>query len=144
MHYVLVHMYSLITLFPVDLLWIPVSIPQAALVVAHVLLSFLALWPIVVLMHVNIVILLMSLSSPSLSPFSLSLPLSLSPFPLSPPLSPFLGDRVAIEPGVPCRTCSYCKSGRYNLCPDMQFCATPPVNGSLANYYVHAADFCYK
>lgn len=75
----------------------------------------------------------MSLSSPSLSPFppSLSLP-------------PFLGDRVAIEPGVPCRTCSYCKSGRYNLCPDMQFCATPPVNGSLANYYVHAADFCYK
>ncbi|XP_003388020.1 PREDICTED: sorbitol dehydrogenase-like [Amphimedon queenslandica] len=55
-----------------------------------------------------------------------------------------LGDRVAIEPGVPCRTCSYCKGGRYNLCPDMQFCATPPVNGSLANYYVHAADFCYK
>ena len=133
MHYVLVHMYSLITLFPVDLLWIPVSIPQAALVVAHILLSFLALWPIVVLMHVNIVILLMSLSFPSLSPF-----------PLSPSLSPFLGDRVAIEPGVPCRTCSYCKSGRYNLCPDMQFCATPPVNGSLANYYVHAADFCYK
>ena len=79
-----------------------------------------------------------------LSLLSLSLPLSLSPFPLSPPLSPFLGDRVAIEPGVPCRTCSYCKSGRYNLCPDMQFCATPPVNGSLANYYVHAADFCYK
>lgn len=55
-----------------------------------------------------------------------------------------IGDRVAIEPGVPCRTCSFCKAGRYNLCPDMKFCATPPVDGSLARYYVHAADFCYK
>ncbi|KJE93008.1 sorbitol dehydrogenase [Capsaspora owczarzaki ATCC 30864] len=54
------------------------------------------------------------------------------------------GDRVAIEPGVPCRLCSYCKTGRYNLCPDMQFCATPPVNGSLARFYVHPADFCFK
>jgi L-iditol 2-dehydrogenase len=54
------------------------------------------------------------------------------------------GDRVAIEPGVPCRTCSFCKAGRYNLCPDMRFCATPPIDGSLANYYVHASDFCYK
>ena len=54
------------------------------------------------------------------------------------------GDRVAIEPGVSCRGCDYCKTGRYNLCPDMQFCATPPVDGNLARYYVHAADFCYK
>jgi L-iditol 2-dehydrogenase len=54
------------------------------------------------------------------------------------------GDRVAIEPGVPCRLCSFCKGGRYNLCRDMQFCATPPVDGSLARYYTHAADFCYK
>jgi len=55
-----------------------------------------------------------------------------------------VGDRVAIEPGVPCRRCGYCKEGVYNLCPDMQFCATPPVHGNLARYYVHAADFCYK
>jgi len=54
------------------------------------------------------------------------------------------GDRVAIEPGVPCRQCIYCKTGVYNLCPDMQFCATPPVHGNLARYYLHAADFCYK
>ncbi len=54
------------------------------------------------------------------------------------------GDRVAVEPGVPCRVCSFCKEGRYNLCPDMRFCATPPVDGSLARYYTHAADFCYK
>ncbi len=56
----------------------------------------------------------------------------------------FAGDRVAVEPGVPCRMCSFCKAGRYNLCHDMRFCATPPVDGSLARYYVHPADFCYK
>ncbi|KAK3098620.1 hypothetical protein FSP39_021283, partial [Pinctada imbricata] len=55
-----------------------------------------------------------------------------------------VGDRVAIEPGVPCRACSDCKRGRYNLCPDMKFCATPPIHGNLARYYVHKADFCFK
>lgn len=55
-----------------------------------------------------------------------------------------VGDRVAIEPGVPCRRCSSCKLGRYNLCAKMRFCATPPVHGSLSKYFVHDADFCFK
>lgn len=55
-----------------------------------------------------------------------------------------IGDRVAIEPGVPCRICTYCKEGRYNLCQDIVFCATPPVHGSLRRFYKHAADFCFK
>lgn len=54
------------------------------------------------------------------------------------------GDRVAIEPGVPCRICQFCKIGKYNLCPDIKFCATPPDDGNLARYYVHAADFCFR
>jgi len=54
------------------------------------------------------------------------------------------GDRVAIEPGVPCRVCVYCRSGAYNLCPDVVFLATPPIDGSLATYIEHASDFCYK
>jgi len=54
------------------------------------------------------------------------------------------GDRVALEPGVPCRYCESCRSGRYNLCPDVQFLATPPYDGSLTNYIEHPADFCYK
>ncbi|KAG8233802.1 hypothetical protein J437_LFUL008022 [Ladona fulva] len=54
------------------------------------------------------------------------------------------GDRVAIEPGVPCRKCDFCKGGKYNLCPDIIFCATPPCHGNLARYYTHAADFCFK
>lgn len=54
------------------------------------------------------------------------------------------GDRVTMEPGVPCRSCNSCKIGRYNLCPDVVFMATPPYDGSLSNYYLHPADFCYK
>jgi len=54
------------------------------------------------------------------------------------------GDRVTIEPGVPCRRCDFCKAGRYNLCVDIVFLATPPVHGSIARYHTHAADFCFK
>jgi len=54
-----------------------------------------------------------------------------------------VGDRVAIEPGVPCRTCRWCKSGRYNLCPDVRFLATPPIHGAFVEYIVHAADFVF-
>jgi L-iditol 2-dehydrogenase len=54
------------------------------------------------------------------------------------------GDRVALEPGIPCRRCAACKTGRYNLCPDMRFFATPPIDGSMARYVTHPADFCYR
>ncbi|KAG7094045.1 hypothetical protein E1B28_007666 [Marasmius oreades] len=50
------------------------------------------------------------------------------------------GDRVAIEPGATCGSCTHCKSGRYNLCPDIVFAATPPYDGTLARYYrVHGS-----
>lgn len=52
------------------------------------------------------------------------------------------GDRVALEPGIPCRFCEHCKGGNYNLCGDMRFAATPPYDGSLCKYYVLPADFC--
>lgn len=42
-----------------------------------------------------------------------------------------VGDRVAIEPGTPCRDCRDCMAGRYHLCPDLVFFATPPYDGSL-------------
>ncbi len=51
---------------------------------------------------------------------------------------------MTIEPGVPCRRCDFCKGGRYNLCADIVFLATPPVHGSIARYHTHAADFCFK
>jgi D-xylulose reductase len=55
-----------------------------------------------------------------------------------------VGDRVAMEPGVPCRRCVRCKQGKYNLCPDMAFAATPPFDGTLAKYYSLPEDFCFK
>jgi len=55
-----------------------------------------------------------------------------------------VGDRVALEPGVPCRKCEFCKTGRYNLCPDVQFMATPPVDGAFREYVAHPADFAFK
>lgn len=54
-----------------------------------------------------------------------------------------IGDKVAVEPGVPCRYCEYCRSGSYNLCPDTVFAATPPHNGTLSKFYKTASDFCY-
>lgn len=54
------------------------------------------------------------------------------------------GDRVALEPGVPCGFCEQCKSGKYNLCPDIRFFATPPIHGSLQRYVAHPAKFCFK
>lgn len=55
-----------------------------------------------------------------------------------------VGDRVAVEPGVTCGQCDYCKSGRYNLCPDVVFLATPPVNGAWAEYIVMPSDYLFK
>jgi L-iditol 2-dehydrogenase len=43
-----------------------------------------------------------------------------------------VGQRVSLEPGVPDLTCEQCLAGRYNLCPNMRFFATPPIDGSLA------------
>ncbi|MEM2092430.1 MAG: NAD(P)-dependent alcohol dehydrogenase [Candidatus Bathyarchaeia archaeon] len=45
-----------------------------------------------------------------------------------------VGDRVVIEPGFTCGVCEYCRSGRYNLCPNIQFYGTPPYNGAFAEY----------
>uniref|UniRef100_A0A8C7ZUU7 Sorbitol dehydrogenase n=1 Tax=Oryzias sinensis TaxID=183150 RepID=A0A8C7ZUU7_9TELE len=55
-----------------------------------------------------------------------------------------VGDRVAIEPGVPREMDEFFKSGRYNLSPTIFFCATPPDDGNLCQYYTHSANFCYK
>eukprot|EP00301_Raphidiophrys_heterophryoidea_P018301 c3296_g1_i1.p1 GENE.c3296_g1_i1~~c3296_g1_i1.p1 ORF type:complete len:363 (+),score=85.10 c3296_g1_i1:32-1090(+) len=55
-----------------------------------------------------------------------------------------VGDRVALEPGIACLTCSHCLTGRYNLCPQMKFFATPPIHGSLCHRLVHPAHLCHK
>ncbi len=54
-----------------------------------------------------------------------------------------VGTRVALEPGVTCGRCRMCKAGRYNLCPDVQFYATPPVQGAMSEYALIRADFAH-
>ncbi|RSM10347.1 hypothetical protein CDV31_007223 [Fusarium ambrosium] len=43
-----------------------------------------------------------------------------------------IGDRVAIEPGLPCRTCANCKNGRSNICSG--------THGTLSRYFTLPAD----
>jgi L-iditol 2-dehydrogenase len=54
-----------------------------------------------------------------------------------------VGDRVALEPGVPCGHCRECRAGRYNLCRDVRFFATPPIDGAFANYVTIHEDFAF-
>lgn len=54
------------------------------------------------------------------------------------------GDRVALEPGRTCGHCEFCKEGKYNLCPEVVFFATPPVDGVFQEYVAHEADLCFK
>lgn len=53
------------------------------------------------------------------------------------------GDRVAVEPGYTCRRCVYCKTGRYNLCPEVTFMATPPIDGAYVEYVAWPSDFVF-
>jgi L-iditol 2-dehydrogenase len=54
------------------------------------------------------------------------------------------GTRVALEPGVPCGECEFCRGGRYNLCPDVYFWASlPVVEGTFQEYVRHRASFCH-
>ena len=55
-----------------------------------------------------------------------------------------VGDRVALEPGKTCGHCEFCRQGKYNLCPDVVFFATPPVDGVFQEYVAHEADLCFK
>ena len=54
------------------------------------------------------------------------------------------GDRVCMEPGVPCMKCEECLTGNYNLCKDVKFWATPPYDGVLSEYVAHPAAFTFK
>jgi L-iditol 2-dehydrogenase len=54
-----------------------------------------------------------------------------------------VGDRVTLEPGVPCGRCRECRAGRYNLCRDVRFFATPPIDGAFANYVTIHEDFAF-
>lgn len=55
-----------------------------------------------------------------------------------------VGDAVTIEPGIPCGRCDTCKSGRYNLCPQVRFLSEPGVNGTFCDYVAVRADMLHR
>ena len=54
-----------------------------------------------------------------------------------------VGDRVAMEPGVPDTSSRAALAGTYNVDPAVSFWATPPVNGCLVEEVIHPAAFTY-
>ena len=54
-----------------------------------------------------------------------------------------VGDRVTVEPGVPCGRCRDCRAGRYNLCADVVFLGTPPVDGAFTDFFAIHEDFAF-
>ena len=55
-----------------------------------------------------------------------------------------VGERVAIEPGEPCGRCDQCLAGRYNLCPNIRFHGTPPVDGTLSEFVTVKAALAFN
>ncbi|MBR3175484.1 MAG: NAD(P)-dependent alcohol dehydrogenase [Oscillospiraceae bacterium] len=55
-----------------------------------------------------------------------------------------VGDRVCCEPGKACGKCEMCRAGKYNLCRDVIFWATPPVQGCYMRYVEFYADLCFR
>jgi L-iditol 2-dehydrogenase len=76
-----------------------------------------------------------------------------------------VGDRVAVECGVPCSqpVCTPCRTGRYNACellqsfltrihlltslypgPHVVFFSTPPFHGTLTRWHAHPAQWLHK
>ncbi|KAI1177797.1 alcohol dehydrogenase GroES-like domain-containing protein [Nemania sp. FL0916] len=58
------------------------------------------------------------------------------------------GDPVALEVGLPCSACEFCRQGRYNICKAMSFRSSaksvPHAQGTLQTRLNHPAAWCHK
>ena len=58
-----------------------------------------------------------------------------------------IGQRVTVDPSIPCGECKFCRGGRYNLCRDMRFYGSascdPHIDGGFAEYTTAPARNCF-
>ncbi len=55
-----------------------------------------------------------------------------------------VGDRVAIEPALPCGRCAMCRVGRGNLCPRVDFLGMPGQPGAFAQFLVRPVSSLFR
>lgn len=59
-----------------------------------------------------------------------------------------VGDRVALEVGLPCKECELCEEGRYNICKSLRFRSSaksfPHFQGTLQKKINHPAVYCHR
>ncbi|MFZ0471537.1 MAG: alcohol dehydrogenase catalytic domain-containing protein [Bacteroidales bacterium] len=54
------------------------------------------------------------------------------------------GDRVAIDPAMPCYNCDQCKTGRYHTCRNLKFLGSPGQSeGCLSEFIVIPSSSCF-
>lgn len=54
-----------------------------------------------------------------------------------------IGDLVAVEPAISCGRCRACREGNPNICENLLFSGTPPLDGALREYITYRPEFCY-
>lgn len=54
-----------------------------------------------------------------------------------------VGQLVACEPNRVCGWCTQCRTGHYNLCPNVKFLGTPPIEGIYQEYYLFHVSQCF-
>jgi L-iditol 2-dehydrogenase len=54
-----------------------------------------------------------------------------------------VGELVAVDPGISCGACEPCRHGHPNLCPNVRFSGTPPIDGVFAEYTLMPAENCF-
>jgi L-iditol 2-dehydrogenase len=54
-----------------------------------------------------------------------------------------VGTRVAVEPGRACGRCELCERGHPNLCPQVQFCGAPPIDGACREFMLYPAHLLF-
>ena len=57
-----------------------------------------------------------------------------------------IGERVTVDPSMPCGVCQFCRGGRYNLCLNMRFYGSascdPHINGGFEEFIAAPATNC--